>query len=470
MARPRLALHWKILIGLALGVAGGVVINRFWTGATWADLGVRDPGAFMSGSLVTRQTAEAAGAANADASAWAHAARFLAAANAFAGDLFLRLLRFISVPIVLFSLVSAAASLTDVRKLGRIGGTTLALFLGTTAVSIAIGVGLARYVVRPGEGFSPEDVQRMMAGGAAQAADAMQNAQKVGTLWGMLLDIVPANPFRALAEGQMLQVVFAAIAVGLGLTLVPEEKRSLVTKFCDGVTDAIVHITHAVLAIAPFAVFALVVKVVANLGPEVLVNLAKYAGTVVGALLIVMLVVYPSLLIGLRSRVGPVGFFKATSPAMLLAFSSSSSGATLPVTIECCEKRLGIRGDIVSFVIPLGATVNMNGTALYQGVAACFIAQLYGLDLSLGQQLTVILTATAAAVGTAAVPSAGIVTLVPVLQSAGVPAEGIAMILGVDRVLDMCRTTVNVTGDMLTATIVGTSEGAINPPAGTDAE
>ena len=271
---------------------------------------------------------------------------------------------------------------------------------------------------------------------------------------------MPTNPFDALAKGEMLQVVCLSLLVGVALTFLPKSKAGPVIAFCDGMTDVVIRIVHFAMLLAPVAVFALIVTVVVDMGTKTVLLLGKYGLTVVLGLAIHMFVVYPALFKGF-TNMGYARFFRAISPAQLLAFSSSSSGATLPVTMECVEKRLGVREDVTSFVIPLGATINMDGTAMYQGVAAVFIAQLYGLDLNIMEQLTIVLTATLASIGTAAVPSAGIVMLVIVLQAVGIPLEGIAMILGIDRILDMCRTTVNVTGDCAVATIVGAREGAL---------
>jgi proton glutamate symport protein len=276
----------------------------------------------------------------------------------------------------------------------------------------------------------------------------------------VILDVVPSNPFAAMAEGNTLQVVVAALLVGVAITLLPSEKARVLTDFFDAMTDVVIKIVEMILLIAPFAVFALIVVVLSDLGVGMLLSLLKYAGVVVAGLAIVMFGVYPAIL----KAFTPVGyrrFFRAISPAQLLAFSSSSSGATLPVTMECCEHRLGVKEEVGSFVLPIGATINMDGTALYQGVAAVFIAQLYGMHLTVGDQIHIVLTATLASIGTAAVPGVGIVMLVIVLDAVNIPLEGIAVILGVDRILDMCRTTVNVTGDCMTAAVVAHTEGAL---------
>ena len=495
-----MALHWKILIGLVAGVLVGIVINLAWTPGTWASIGVDDPAAFLAGqderaelpegvesvreldpdnpdlrgktvdnltpSQIERYglgTAEV----NPDAGFLAHASRFVRRLNSFVGDIFMRGLRFIAVPIVLFSLIVGAASLGDLSRLGRVGGKTILIYMSTTAVSITIGLALAN-AVTPGSGIDEELTQRLASQGAGDATAALEQAETAPSFWNVLLEIVPTNPFEALAQASMLQVVFAGLAIGLALTTLPQEKARPVINFFDAMTDVIIKIVHWVLLIAPYAVFALIVKVVADLGLDILLSLGKYALTVVGGLALMVFVVYPSILRAFTPiRYRP--FFKGIAPAQLLAFSSSSSGATMPVTMQCCEENLGISEEITSFVVPLGATINMDGTALYQGVAAVFITQLLGIDLTLSQQLSIVLTATLASIGTAAVPSAGIIMLIIVLQQLNLSAArigtGIAVIFGVDRILDMSRTVCNVTGDCMVTSVVAAGENAIGTPS-----
>lgn len=433
MARPRLALHWQILLGMLAGLVVGVLLNILHAPLS---------------------------AAAADSQLLAAVFAFVVKLNAFVGDLFLRGLRFIAVPIVLFSLVVGASSLNDVQKLSRIGTRTVGIYMVTTALAISIGL-LVANVTRPGTWLSADLRDRLAGQSAASVADKVQ-AAAAPDAWATLLDVVPANPFQALANASMLQVVFAALAFGVALTLVPADKARPVIAAAEGLNEAVLKLVDAVMRVAPIAVFCLIAKVMATMGVEVLSALAVYSLTVVGGLLIVTLGVYP-LLLRLFAGVGPGRFFEAILPAQLLAFSSSSSNATLPVTMECVEERLGVGEEVTSFVIPLGATVNMDGTALYQGVAALFIAQLYGIPLDLGDQLTIVLTATLASIGTAGVPGVGLVMLVIVLQSVGMGDEamkgGIAIIFGVDRLLDMCRTVTNVTGDAMVATVVAAREG-----------
>ena len=456
----KLALHWKILIGMALGVLVGLAANRYWGADMWAAHGVGDAGAYIDGGSAARDAAQDGGA-NADADALAGFGLFVRHANDFVGDLFMRGLRFIAVPIVLFSLIVGVSSLNDTSKLGRIGGKTIGIYLVTTAVAITVGLVLAN-VVGPGRGFE-EETRVVLAASQEVRADASigaANMQRDRSTWDILLEIVPTNPFGSMAKGNTLQVVVAALLIGVALTMVKKETARPVVEFCDGMTQVVIKIVEMILVIAPYAVFSLISRAIADLGLDVLEALVWYVLTVMAGLAVMMFGVYPAVLRAF-GRMGPRRFFRAISPAQLLAFSSSSSGATLPVTMECCEQRLGIKEEVSSFVLPIGATINMDGTALYQGVAAVFIAQFYGLGLTIGDQLTIVLTATLASIGTAAVPGVGIVMLVIALESVGIPLEGIAVILGVDRILDMCRTSCNVTGDCMVATVVAHSEGAL---------
>jgi Na+/H+-dicarboxylate symporter len=451
--RKGIALHWQILLGLAAGVMAGALLNVLWSPEAWRALGVGDPAAYLAG-----REAEA----NAGAALLAALARTLVRLNAFVGDLFIRSLQFIAVPIVLFSLIVGASSLNDLKKLSRIGGRTIAVYMMTTALAITIGLILAN-LVQPGL-FVSAEIRDSLAGAGLAEASAKMAAAKAPDIWTTLLELVPANPFAALAEGNMLQVVFFALAVGISLTLVPAEKAAVVTTACDAMTDVIIKLVHVIMKVAPYAVFALLVKVIAQLGVDVLSALFAYTAVVIAGLALMMFGVYPSIVRAL-ARVGIRRFFRAIAPAQLLAFSSSSSSATLPVTMECMEERMGVHEEVAAFALPLGATINMDGTALYQGVATLFIAQIYGIPLDLGQQLTIVLTATLASIGTAGVPGVGIVMLVIVLQAVGMPSDamagGIAIIFGVDRILDMCRTACNVTGDCMVATYVAAKEGAL---------
>jgi Na+/H+-dicarboxylate symporter len=466
---PKLALHWQIIIGLLLGVVVGLAINLAWDQGTWRSLGVDDPALWLSGAdpatppegLDLDQipaSERLASFPNAEADLGARAARFVRNLNDFVGELFLRGLRFIAVPIVLFSLIVGASSLNDLSKLSRIGGKTIAIYIATTGVAITVGLLLAN-LIQPGRFVSEETRDGLVSTYGLEAEGKIQAAQ-APDIWDTVLNIVPKNPFEAVAAGNMLQVVFAALLVGVCLTLIKKEKATPVIAFFDAMTDVVIKIVNLVLMLAPYAVFALIADKIADLGLDVLKALAVYSLVVVLGLGVMVFAIYP---IGFRllARVRYGRFYKAISPAQLLAFSSASSSATLPVTMECCEERLGIKEEVSAFVLPIGATINMDGTALYQGVAAVFIAQLYGLDLGVADQLTIVLTATLASIGTAGVPGVGMIMLVIVLQSVGLPLEGIAVILGVDRILDMCRTVCNITGDAMVCTLVASSENAI---------
>ncbi len=392
---------------------------------------------------------------NADAGFAAAIPKLVANLNNMVGELFKRSLLFIAVPIVLFSLIAGVASLNDTAKLGRIGGKTIGIYICTTALAITIGLTLAN-LIGPGKVTS----ERHQAYFDSMIEGAEARVEDPPNVWAFLQSIVPTNPFHAMANAEMLQVVFIGLIIGIGLTLIPGRKSAPVVAFFQTLTDVIIKLVMLLMLTAPYAVFALIVPVVASLGLEILSLLFVYALCVLLGLAIMMFGVYP----GLLRIITPVRygrFFGAIAPAQLLAFSSSSSAATLPVTMECCERRLGVKEEVVSFVLPVGATINMDGTALYQGVAAVFIAQLFALDLTIAQQLTIVLTATLASIGTAGVPGAGMVMLVIVLQSANIPVEGIAIILGVDRLLDMCRTACNVTGDAAVCGVVAHTEGAL---------
>lgn len=453
----RIPLHWRILIALALGVLAGLMINRFWTEQTWEMLGINAPAPWMARAVVDRPDV------NNEAGWAAHAVRFAVEANQFIADLFVRLLRFVAVPIVLFSLIAGAAGLGNLRALGRIGGRTVAIFAGTTVFAVLLGLVLAN-LFRPGTGIDEATRQSLQAAQQAAAQTSIANAQRVQSLWQMLLEIVPRNPFDALARGDMLQVIFFALVVGMGLTALPAERAKPVIAFFDVLNDVLIKAVHVIMLVAPIAVFCLITPVVAKLGLDIVRTLAFYCGLFSAGLAILLFVEYP-LLLKLLGGFSPGRFFRGMSPAMLTAFSTSSSAATLPVTMDCCQSRLGVSERVTSFVCPLGATINMDGTAMYLAMATLFIAQLYGVDLSLAQQSTVLLTAVLASIGSPGLPSASIVFLVVILEGLKIPPQGIAIILGVDALLDRLRTIVNVSGDAMTAVIVARGEGeAIEPP------
>jgi Na+/H+-dicarboxylate symporter len=378
----------------------------------------------------------------------------------FVGGAFIRAITMIVIPLVVASLLIGVASLGDLRKLGRMGGKTLGYYLMTTAIAISIGLGLAS-LVKPGSRINPESRDALAAEFSEQAAGRLQLAADRPGVWDVLLNMIPNNPVAAAAEGNLLPLIIFVIIFAAATTLIPAERRDSILTFFRGVNDASMVVIDWIMRLAPYAVFALIAATISRFGLDVLQSLAIYAGVVIAGLLLHAFGTY-GLLVTLLARLNPIDFFRRIRKVPLIAFSTSSSNATLPVTIETAEEELGVSKGVASFVLPLGATVNMDGTALYQGVATVFIAQVYGVALGFDELLTIVLTATLASIGAAGVPSAGIITLILVLQSvglAGQAAAGIALILGVDRILDMVRTAVNVTGDLSCAAFVARSEG-----------
>lgn len=371
------------------------------------------------------------------------------------GTIFLRLITMIVVPLVLVSLMLGTASLGDLRKLGRIGIKTIVYFTITTMIAISIGLLLAN-VVKPGAGLNEEIKAELYKNYESTAQVGIERMEEKPSAIDVLVNIVPTNPIKTLVEGNMLQVIFLALLFGTILTLIKKEKSEILMKFLDGLNDAIIQVVHIAMRLAPYGVMALIASVIGKYGVNILVTLLKYSLVVVGGLLIYTVSVN-CLSLRILGRMSPLKFLKATKDAMVIAFSTSSSNAALPVSMESVE-HIGISREYSSFVIPLGATINMDGTALYQGVAAIFIAQIYGIPLALMDQVTIVLMATLASVGAAGVPAAGIITLAMVLKQIGIPLEGIALILGVDRFLDMCRTTTNIIGDMTCSVVIKESE------------
>jgi len=417
-----LALHWKIIIGMVLGVVYGLIANQIgWVSFT-----------------------------NDWIKPW--------------GTIFVNLLKLIAVPLVFASLIKGVASLSDISRLSRIGGKTITFYLVSTVIAITIGLFLVNSV-QPGNTFSEEkrmELKETYASKVGAKIDVATNVKEEGPLQ-FVVDIVPSNFIAASSNNRnMLQVIFFAILFGISMVMLPKEKTTYVKGFFDGVNDIILQIVDIIMLMAPYGVFALLGGLVVDFGgsADLFIALGMYSITVIIGLLLMILVIYPIILKSF-TKVKYVDFFKAISPAQMLAFSTSSSAATLPVTMERCEEHLGVSEEVSSFVLPLGATINMDGTSLYQAVAAVFIAQAFGYDLDLAAQLTIVLTATLASIGAAAVPGAGMVMLVIVLSAIGIDPEGIALIFAVDRILDMMRTVVNVTGDATVATIVASTEGQL---------
>ncbi|WP_372995264.1 dicarboxylate/amino acid:cation symporter [Lutispora sp.] len=361
------------------------------------------------------------------------------------GTLFLNLIKLIVVPLVLASLVVGTTGLGDIKKIGRIGGKTLAYYLLTTAFAVIIGLILANVL--------------NVGGGYTIPVGATQEAQEAPKFIDTLLNIIPTNPIKALVDGNMLQIIVFALMLGGSIMAVGEKAESLKRGF-ESLAETMYKMTAAIMQFAPYGVFALIVPVVAVNGPSVLLPLLKVILIVYFGCILHMALVYSSTL-KVLGKFSPIEFFKKVSPASLFAFTTASSSSTLPITMKCTDE-MGVSKSISSFVLPLGATINMDGTALYQGVCAFFIAQISGVDLTIGQQITVVLTATLASIGTAGVPGAGFIMLTMVLQAVGLPLEGLALIAGIDRILDMARTSVNVTGDAACAVVVAASENELN--------
>lgn len=374
------------------------------------------------------------------------------------GDIFVRLLNMIAVPLVFASLLVGAASLSDLKNVARIGGKTVLLFMFTTVIAITTGLLFAN-IFQPGNFMPPETKMMLLQTFSDEASSKVQQEVSVNIV-DFFVNIVPRNPFKAIADGDFLQVVFFAILTGIFLTQIPKDKSKTIINFFDGLSSAMILLVEKVMLIAPFAVFALISATVAEFGFNILQTLLMYVVTVMSGLIFLMIFVYPTLLKTIaRQKVLPI--YKALRQVMIVAFSTSSSAATLPLEIDVAEKKLGVSNKIASFVLPLGATVNMDGTAMYQAVAAMFIAQVYGIEMDLTKQITIVITAVLASIGTAPVPGVGLIMLIIVLRSVGIPEEGIALILGVDRVLDMARTVPNIVSDSFTAVTVAKSEGEL---------
>ena len=420
----KLALHWKILIGMIFGLAFGLLMKNLE----------------MVGVVID----------------WV---------KPF-GTIFINLLKMIAVPLIVVSLITGLADLKDISKLSRLGGRTVALYLFTTVSAVSIGLILAN-IVKPGSYIneaSRDSLLESFTGDANAKIELAITAKNQGPLQP-LVDIVPENFFQALTDNaSMLQVILFTILLGIGIILVEPKHSEPVVGFFKGLNEVILKIIDIIMLAAPIGVFALMASLMVEI-PDftTLGALLVYGLTVLFGLLIMTYLVYPALLYSF-AKVGPKRFFTAIAPAQLLAFSTSSSAATLPVTLERVTEHLGVDEEVTSFVLPLGATVNMDGTSLYQAVAAVFIAQAMGIHLDLTTQLMIVVTATLASIGSAAVPSAGMVMLVIVLGQAGIPEAGLALIFAIDRPLDMCRTVVNVTSDSAVATIVGNSVGKLRKP------
>ncbi|MBT8070762.1 MAG: dicarboxylate/amino acid:cation symporter [Xanthomonadales bacterium] len=362
------------------------------------------------------------------------------------GQIFISLLKMLVVPLVFVSLVCGSSSLSDPKMLGRVGGKTIALYLMTTAIAVCLALSAA--VV-----FKPGIIDQEIAAVETQIAEATPFTQ-------VLIDMVPTNPVAAMADGQMLPIIFFAVLLGISITLSKETGVRVANWFQD-INAIIMKLVTLVMRFAPYGVFSLIAILAATSSADSFAALGKYVGLVFAVLFIHALIIYPTILTVLGG-LSPLKFLVKLKALVLFAFTTASSNATIPVTLETVEKRIGVSNKIASFTVPLGATINMDGTAIMQGIATGFIAQYYGIELAMSQYLMVVVMVILASIGTAGVPSVGLVVLAGVLSQVGLPAEGIALILGVDRLLDMTRTVVNITGDSMVTTIVAKSEGELD--------
>ncbi|OEH92757.1 dicarboxylate/amino acid:cation symporter [Bacillus solimangrovi] len=359
------------------------------------------------------------------------------------GKIFINLIKMLVVPIVFFSIVLGTAGLGDPKKLGRIGIKTVGFFLVTTALAISIGLALA-FVVQPGTV------------GSFDTSNVAFEAKEAPPIMDTFINIIPSNPISAMAEGNMLQIIAFSILIGLGITMLGKKASSLLTIVEQG-NDLMMYLVNLIMYTAPYGAFALIASAVGSEGYEALKAMALYMFVVLGALIIHGTVTY-GLAVFLLAKKNPFWFFKQFAPAMSVAFSTSSSSATLPIAMQTAQKRLNVKESISSFVQPLGATINMDGTAIMQGVATVFIAQVYGIDLTFSQIIMVVITAVLASIGTAGVPGVGLIMLAMVLKQVGLPVEAIGLVMGVDRLLDMARTSINIAGDASCALIISESE------------
>ncbi|MEM6320201.1 MAG: dicarboxylate/amino acid:cation symporter [Bacteroidota bacterium] len=421
----KLALHWKIIIGMVLGIIGGWVAIQFSGGKEFIVDWVKP-----------------------------------------FGTIFINALKLIAVPLIVASLIKGISDLKDISKLSKMGGRTIGTYIFTTVVAVILGLFLVN-VLEPGSGIAESTREQLMAefaGDAEKKISLAEDQKNAGPLQA-LIDLVPSNIVGAASDnGNMLQVIFFVIFFAIGLILIPEEKAKPVKDFFDGLNEVVLKLIDLLMLYAPVGVFGLLAALVAEApSADIFIALLRYSFTLLLGLAILTFGFYP-LLVKIFTGTSYVEFFKGISPAQLLAFSTSSSAATLPITMERVQEHLGVDEEVASFVLPIGATVNMDGTSCYQAVAAVFIAQALGIDLTLSQQLGIVLTASLASIGAAAVPSAGLVMLVIVLGQAGIPEAGLALIFAVDRPLDMCRTIVNVTGDATVSMIVAKSLDKLGVP------
>ena len=420
----KLALHWKIILGMLAGVLFALLLTNF------------DWGAWFIGDWI----------------------------KPF-GTIFISSLKLIAIPLILAALIKGIADLKDISSLSKMGMRTISIYVVTTVIAVSIGLTVVS-LIQPGKTINEDTRTELVEayGGDADAKLQAAAAQKESGPLQALIDLVPSNIVSAASSNRnMLQVIFFAVFFGISLILIPEEKAKTVKEFFDGLNEVILKMVDLIMLAAPYGVFALMAALVVEApSPDLFAALAMYGVSVVLGLL--LMVVFYIVLVKVFTKKSPTFFLQGIAPAQLLAFSTSSSAATLPVTMERVTEHLGVEEEVSSFVLPIGATINMDGTSLYQAVAAVFIAQAFGMDLSFGTQLGIIATATLASIGSAAVPGAGMVMLVGVLGYAGIPEAGLALIFAVDRPLDMCRTVINVTGDATVSMLVAKSQDKLGDP------
>lgn len=425
---PRLSLHARMLVGFVAGTVLGLLANLFAADAAWLE-------------TIVRYVADPV------------------------GQLFLRLLFMLVIPLVFSALILGVVEIGDPRALGRIGAKTLGWILVVTTIAVSLGLLLVN-LLQPGQGIPPELAADLMAGAGDRASSIAAGREAVSGI-AILLNIVPRNPVQAAANGDLIAVMFFALAFGVAATVIRSDATRAFVSAVEGVYEICLKLIDWVIRLAPWAVAALLFSITAKLGIDVLLQLARFVMTVLLALAIHFFVVFPILLRTLGGM-SPLAFFRGAQPALLTAFSTSSSSATLPTTLKVTEEALGVPRRVARFVCTLGATANMNGTALFEGVTVLFLAQFFGVELGLGQQCLVLLLCLLGGIGAAGVPGGSLPVIAMILAMFGIPPEGIGLILGVDRLLDMCRTVVNVGGDMVGSVVLGRSEEGLRdrPEAG----
>jgi proton glutamate symport protein len=412
----KLAMHWRILLGILMGVLVGMLFTQF----SWGGKFVQD---------------------------WI---------KPF-GTMFINALKMIAIPLIVVSLIKGVSDLKDITKLSKMGIRTFSIYVGTTVIAVCMGLIVVNWI-QPGTFISDSTRTEMLESFGGEVGTRLDQAAEVSERGPLqsLVDIIPENLFHsASSNGNMLQVIFITVLAGIALILIPPTSGRAVKEFFDSANEVVMKIVDIIMMTAPYGVFSLIASLVAESpSADIFVALGMYALTFLAGVVFLLFVIYPFILRMWGGMRNPMHYYRGILPAQLVAFSTSSSAATLPVTMECVEEKIGVDKEVSSFVIPIGATINMDGTSMYQAIAAVFIAQVLGYDLTLSQQLTIVLTATLASIGSAAVPGAGLLMLVIVLESIGVNPAGIALIFAIDRPLDMFRTTINVTGDGMVAVLM----------------